>query len=237
MTEAVLQGAVAAAREKPTLKDLVQDFISMALIVRKGRQVTSVSAFEASVDTFFKALERDARSANYSVEQVKDTQYALCAFLDESVLRSGDNELRRHFELQPLQFRYFGVHLAGEGFFEKIDALRGDVKQHLDVLEVYHLCLALGFEGKFSLGQKDQLRYLANTLGQDIARFRKTPKALSPDWALPDQVSQMLRHEVPLWLYLALIALVCAGVYLTLDWLLAKDVAALSEQISQLFSA
>ncbi|WP_223542080.1 type IVB secretion system protein IcmH/DotU [Pseudomonas sp. BF-RE-26] len=237
MTEAVLQGAVAAAREKPTLKDLVQDFISMALIVRKGRQVTSVSAFEASVDTFFKALERDARGANYSVEQVKDTQYALCAFLDESVLRSGDNELRRHFELQPLQFRYFGVHLAGEGFFEKIDALRGDVKQNLDVLEVYHLCLALGFEGKFSLGQKDQLRYLANTLGQDIARFRKTPKALSPDWALPDQVSQMLRHEVPFWLYLALIALVCAGVYLTLDWLLGKDLAALSEQISQLFSA
>ncbi|KQZ78756.1 MULTISPECIES: type IVB secretion system protein IcmH/DotU [unclassified Pseudomonas] len=237
MTEAVLQGAVAAASEKPTLKDLVQDFISMALIVRKGRQVTSVSAFEASVDAFFKTLEREARSADYSVEQVKDTQYALCAFLDESVLRSGDNELRRHFELQPLQFRYFGVHLAGEGFFEKIDSLRGDVKQNLDVLEVYHLCLALGFEGKFSIGQKDQLRYLANTLGQDIARFRKTPKALSPDWALPDQVSQMLRHEVPLWLYLALIALVCAGVYLTLDWLLGKEVAALSEQISQLFSA
>lgn len=237
MTEAVLQGAVAAASEKPTLKDLVQDFISMALIVRKGRQVTSVSAFEASVDTFFKTLERDARSANYSVEQVKDTQYALCAFLDESVLRSEENDLRRHFELQPLQFRYFGVHLAGEGFYEKIDSLRGDVKQNLDVLEVYHLCLALGFEGKFSIGQKDQLRYLANTLGQDIARFRKTPKALSPDWALPDQVSQMLRHEVPLWLYLALIALVCVGVYLTLDWLLGKNVAALSEQISQLFSA
>jgi type VI secretion system protein ImpK len=237
MTEAVMQGALAAATVKPTLKDLVQDFVSMALIVRKGRQVTSVSAFEASVDTFFANLERDARSANYSAEQVKDTQYALCAFLDESVLRSGENELRRHFELQPLQFRYFGVHLAGEGFFEKIDALRGDVKQNLDVLEVYHLCLALGFEGKFSLGQKDQLRYLANTLGQDIARYHKTPKTLSPDWALPDQVSQMLRHEVPVWLYLALIALVCVGVYLTLDWLLGKDVAALSEQISQLFSA
>ncbi|WP_268796920.1 type IVB secretion system protein IcmH/DotU [Pseudomonas huanghezhanensis] len=237
MTEAVMQGAVVAATDKPSLKDLVQDFISMALIVRRGRQVTSVTAFEASVDSFFTALERDARNANYSVDQVKDTQYALCAFLDESVLRSGDNALRRHFELQPLQFRFFGVHLAGEGFFEKIESLRADVKRNLDVLEVYHLCLALGFEGKFSLGQKDQLRYLANTLGQDIARYRKTPKALSPDWALPDQVSQMLRHEVPVWLYLALIALVCVGVYLTLDWLLGKDVAALAEHISQLFSA
>ncbi|RMM87660.1 type IVB secretion system protein IcmH/DotU [Pseudomonas savastanoi] len=237
MTEAVMQGAAAAATEKPTLKDLVRDFITMALIVRRGRQAISVTAFEASVDTFFANLERQARSANYSVEQVKDAQYALCAFLDESVLRSGDNDMRRHFEMEPLQFRYFGVHLAGEGFFEKIELLRADVKKNLDVLEVYHLCLALGFEGKFGLGQKDQLRYLANTLGQDIARYRKTPKALSPDWALPDQVSQMLRHEVPVWLCLVLIALVCLGVYLTLDWLLGKDVAALAEQISQLFNA
>ena len=238
MTEAVLQqGAVAAASERPTLKDLVKDFISMALMLRRGRQVISVSAFDASVERFFGNLERDARAANYSVEQVKDTQYALCAFLDESVLRSGDNDLRQHFELQPLQFRYFGVHLAGEGFFEKIDALRADVRQNVDVLEVYHLCLALGFEGKFGLGQKDQLRYLANTLGQDIARYRKPPKALAPDWALPDQVSQMLRHEVPLWVYLALIALVSVVVYLTLDWLLDKDVAALSDHIRQLFSA
>jgi type VI secretion system protein ImpK len=269
MSEAVMQGAVAADQPKPTLKDLVQDFISMALILRRGRQVTSVTAFEESVDTFFAALEREARASNYSVEQVKDTQYALCAFLDESVLRAKMseapavaktdtaavttpaspnaaveapaekvNELRRHIEVSPLQFRHFGVHLAGEGFFDKIETLRADVKRNLDVLEVYHLCLALGFEGKFSVADgKDQLRYLANTLGQDIARYRKTPKALSPDWALPDQVSQMLRHEVPVWIYLAVIALVCLGVYLTLDWLLGKDVALLSEHISQLFSA
>ena len=260
-----MQGAMAADQPKPTLKDLVQEFISMALILRRGRQVTSVSAFEESVDKFFAALEREARASNYSVVQVKDTQYALCAFLDESVLRAKMpvapvaaktedsppsanaalaapaekvNELRRHIEVSPLQFRHFGVHLAGEGFFDKIEALRADVKRNLDVLEVYHLCLALGFEGKFSVDDgKDQLRYLANTLGQDIARYRKTPKALSPDWALPDQVSQMLRHEVPVWVYLALIALVCLAVYLTLDWLLGKDVALLSEHISQLFSA
>lgn len=260
-----MQGAMAADQPKPTLKDLVQEFISMALILRRGRQVTSVSAFEESVDSFFATLEREARASDYSVEQVKDTQYALCAFLDESVLRAkmpeapvvvkADgappsanaalaapaekvNELRRHIEVSPLQFRHFGVHLAGEGFFDKIETLRADVKRNLDVLEVYHLCLALGFEGKFSVGEgKDQLRYLANTLGQDIARYRKTPKALSPDWALPDQVSQMLRHEVPVWVYLVLIALVCLAVYLTLDWLLGKDVALLSEHISQLFSA
>jgi type VI secretion system protein ImpK len=208
----------------------------MALIVRRGRQVTSVQAFEGSVERFFANLERDARAANYSVEQVKDTQYALCAFLDESVLRSATTRCVGTLNCSRCSSAISACTWRAKAS-SKVDALRADVKQNIDVLEVYHLCLALGFEGKFSLGQKDQLRYLANTLGQDIARYRKAPKALSPDWALPDQVSQMLRREVPLWVYLALIALVCVAVYLTLDWLLDKDVAALSEQIRQLFSA
>lgn len=235
MTEAVAQAAVTATKDKPSLKSLTQDFISMALIVRKGRQATCIADFTASVEAFFTQMEREARAAHYSAGQVRDTQYALCAFLDESVLRTEDSELRRHFELRPLQFHYFQVHLAGEGFFEKIEALRADIQQNLEVLEVYHLCLALGFEGKFSVGEKDQLRYLANALGQDIARYRPAFPTLSTDWALPDPVPHVLRREVPLWVYLGCIVLVCLAVFVVLEHLLGKDVARLAEQIHQLF--
>ncbi|GLU39986.1 type VI secretion system protein ImpK [Pseudomonas sp. NBRC 100443] len=235
MNEAVMPATLLQQGEKPTLKDLAKDFLSMALMIRRGRQAQSVERFLASVDDFFASLERNARAAGYSVEQVRDTQYALCAFLDESVLNDSGSNIRSHVELHPLQFKYFGVHLAGEGFFDKLEALRADVKTNLDVLEVYHLCLALGFEGKYNLEQKDQLRYLANTLGQDIARYRKAPRTLAPDWALPDQVSQMIRYEVPLWVYVGLIALLCAALYFTLDWLLGKDVAALAGQLDALF--
>ncbi|MBJ7223517.1 MULTISPECIES: type IVB secretion system protein IcmH/DotU [unclassified Brenneria] len=239
MTDAVLNGApmAAASGQKPTLKDLVRDFLSMALLIREGRQARSVEAFLESVDGFFADLEREARNARYSAEQVRDVQYALCAFLDESVLKAGNSNIRGHVELHPLQFKYFGVHLAGEGFFEKLEALRADVRANLEVLEVYHLCLALGFEGKYSLGQQDQLRYVANTLGQEIARLRPQPRDLAPDWALPDQVSQMIRYEIPLWVYVVLIALVCGVVYLVLDWSLGIQVEALAEQIGRLFGA
>ncbi|MFJ4445636.1 type IVB secretion system protein IcmH/DotU [Pseudomonas sp. NPDC089422] len=235
MTVAVMPGGATAAEQPSTLKAMVKDFLTMALMIRRGNKVVDVQRLRAGVDEFFPALERDARRANYSVEQVKDVQYALCAFLDESVLNAGPSEIRNQIEINPLQFQYFGVHLAGQGFFDKLEALRTDVKRNLDVLEVYHLCLALGFEGKYSLEQKDQLRYIANTLGQDIARHHPPRKALAPQWALPDQVSQMLRYEVPLWLYLVLVALVCGAVYLTLDWLLGKEVAALAEQVRRLF--
>ncbi|MFH7495326.1 DotU family type IV/VI secretion system protein, partial [Pseudomonas syringae pv. tagetis] len=79
---------------------------------------------------------------------------ALCAFLDESVMRSGDNDMRRHFEMERLQFRYFGVNLAGEGFFEKIELLLADVKKNLDLHELYHLSKPRGVEGKIGIAQK-----------------------------------------------------------------------------------
>jgi len=239
MTDALLKdGAVStASRQKSLLKDLVKDFLSMALLIRQGWQAQSVETFLQRVDGFFSDLEREARHAGYSAQQVRDTQYALCAFLDESVLNTGSSNIRSHVELHPLQFKYFGVHLAGEGFFDKLGALRADVKAHLEVLEVYHLCLALGFEGKYSLGQQEQLRYLANTLGQEITRLRPPAGELAADWALPDRVSQLLRHEIPLWVYVSLIALLCAAVYLLLDGLLGNQVEALGENISRLFGA
>lgn len=235
MTFAQTLGVVAAPAEKLLMKDLIRDFLSMALLIRRGSQAQEVTQFVRSVEQFFTGLEHDARAAGYSVEQVKDTQYALCAFLDESVLRAGESPLRSHFEVHSLQFQYFGVHLAGEGLFEKLTQLREDVKGNRDVLEVYHLCLALGFEGRYSLEQKEQLAYIANSLGQDLAKGQQVPQALSPDWALPDQVSHLLRYEVPMWLYVALLAAGCGIVFWVLRWLLERDVALLAEQLTRLF--
>ncbi len=235
MTFAQTLGVVAAPAEKLLMKDLIRDFLSMALLIRRGSQAQEVTQFVRSVEQFFTGLEHDARAAGYSVEQVKDTQYALCAFLDESVLRAGESPLRSHFEVHSLQFQYFGVHLAGEGLFEKLTQLREDVKGNRDVLEVYHLCLALGFEGRYSLEQKEQLAYIANSLGQDLAKGQQVPQALSPDWALPDQVSHLLRYEVPMWLYVTLLAAGCGIVFWVLRWLLERDVALLAEQLTRLF--
>ena len=235
MTFAQTLGVVAAPAEKLLMKDLIRDFLSMALLIRRGSQAQEVTQFVRSVEQFFNGLEHDARAAGYSVEQVKDTQYALSAFLDESVLRAGESPLRSHFEVHSLQFQYFGVHLAGEGLFEKLTQLREDVKGNRDVLEVYHLCLALGFEGRYSLEQKEQLAYIANSLGQDLAKGQQVPQALSPDWALPDQVSHLLRYEVPMWLYVTLLAAGCGIVFWVLRWLLERDVALLAEQLTRLF--
>jgi type VI secretion system protein ImpK len=219
-----------------TLKTLSRDFISMVLMVRRGQEAESVESFLDRVDQWLREFEEKARAGNYSAEALKDAQYALCAFLDESVLKSGKGNIRDHVELDPFQYRYFGVHLAGEGFYDRLDALRTDVRANVDVLEVYHLCLALGFEGKYSFERRDQLRYIANTLGQDIARFRKREENSHDSWQLPDQVGQLLRYEIPLWVYLLVIVVVCLVVYGGLRWWLGSETDSLIEQIQHLFN-
>lgn len=234
MNEALsVSGSVGAPA---TLVAFSRDFLSMILMVRRGEQAASVERFLERVDEWFIAFERQARHARYSVEAVRDAQYALCAFLDESVLKGGAGNIRGHMEKHPFQYKYFGVHLAGEGFFERLEALRVDVRGNLDVLEVYHRCLALGFEGKFSLENRDQLRYIANTLGQDIARYRRAPDDAREQWQLPDQVSQLLRHEIPLWVYLLFMALICLAVYGGLRWWLGSESEVLIQRIGDLFS-
>jgi type VI secretion system protein ImpK len=218
------------------LRTLSQDFFSLILMIRRGSEARNVDEFLTRVADYFRELEAQALAVGYSMDQVRDAQYALCAFLDESVLGAGASNIRQHLELHPLQYTYFGVHLAGEGFFERLEALRTDVKANLDVLEVYHLSLALGFEGKFRLEHRDQLRYVASTLGQDIARYRQTSDVLAPGWQLPDQVGQLLRYEIPVWVYLLVIALCCGAVYLVLDNLLDTQVTALIERLSSLFA-
>lgn len=234
MTEALAQPSEIV--EPRTLKTLSRDFIAMVLMVRRGQQAESVERFLERVDQWLREFEDQARTENYSVEAVKDVQYALCAFLDESVLKGGRGNIREHIELHPFQYRYFGVHLAGEGFYDRLDSLRGDVRGNLDVLEVYHLCLALGFEGKYSLEHRDQLRYIANTLGHDIARYRKRSATGGDGWKLPDQVGQLLRYEIPLWVYLLMIVGVCLIVYAGLSLWLGSETEALVEQIRQLFT-
>lgn len=234
MTEALAQSSDLA--ETRTLKTLSRDFISMVLMVRRGQQAESVERFLERVDQWLREFEEKARAENYSAEAVKDAQYALCAFLDESVLKGGVGNIREHVELHPFQYRYFGVHLAGEGFYDRLDSLRSDVRANLDVLEVYHLCLALGFEGKYSLENRDQLRYLANTLGQDIARYRHATEEGRESWKLPDQVGQLLRYEIPLWVYLLAIVVICLIVYGGLRWWLGSETDALIEQIQRLFN-
>ncbi|KPC50378.1 type IVB secretion system protein IcmH/DotU [Amantichitinum ursilacus] len=207
----------------PALRDMLEDGVYLLFLLRDGNAPNSATEFNRRIDQFLQQFEKGARQFGKAGDAIDQARYAFCALLDEIVL-SSDFPLREEWERMPLQLRLFGEHLAGEGFFERLDMLRMDPARNIEALEVFHACLLLGFQGKFLLEGNDKLGYLTHRVGQEIQQVRGGKPEFAPNARLPQRFQAFVRHELPLWLYFALLAVVGAGVFITWRILLSSQV-------------
>jgi type VI secretion system protein ImpK len=89
--------------------------------------------------------ESQRRSADFPPEDYEQARFAICAWIDEAVMNSSWNEITT-WQREPLQLKFYQTTNAGELFFERLNNLA--VHQN-DVREVYYLCLAMGFKGRY----------------------------------------------------------------------------------------
>ena len=188
-----------------SLADLMSDGFYLLLLVKRGQLPTDAETFVQSVQRFLDGVERGAMKMGIASEDVYAAKYAFCAAMDEAIL-TRPSPLRDAWELQPLQLRLFGDHLAGEHFFDRLEELRAQGAPRLPSLEVYHYCLLLGFEGKYRLEGPEKLGYLTARLGDEIIYLKGKRTGFAPHWPPPDNVRHTLRRVVPLWLPAVLVA-------------------------------
>lgn len=171
---------------------------------------------------FLGEVDRNAKAHGIPAEDVTAAKYAFCAAVDEIILRS-DFAIRDAWETRPLQLRLFGDQLAGEHFFQRLEDLRAKGSVHLQALEVYHMCLLLGFEGRFALDGRDKLNYLTARLGDEIARMRGKTRGFAPHAERPDQVAHKLGSDLSLWVLSGVFVLVGLGAWLGFNTALARE--------------
>lgn len=108
--------------------------------------------FRTSIRAALKAAMEQAKALGYSGEMNQLAFFAAVAFLDESVLKM-QNPAFADWAQRPLQEEMFGHNRAGEVFFEHLHALlvRQDSAETADCLEIFCLCMLLGFKGKYAL--------------------------------------------------------------------------------------
>lgn len=213
--------AVQPVLDAPILKDLLEDGIYLLFLLRSGTTPHSATEFNRRVDHFLGQFERHATNFGKSLNAIQDCKYAFCALLDEIILNS-EFEIRDEWERNPLQLRLFGEHLAGEGFFDKLEDLRLEPQKHIETLEVFYTCLILGFQGKYLLEGEDKLGYLTARLGQEIASIRGGKPEFAPHWRPAFRFQEFVRHELPLWVFYALLALVGLVLFLGFTFLLGS---------------
>ncbi len=229
MTETVApapDNTIALSSAGPSLRELMEDGIYLLFLLKDGNAPGGAAEFNRRVDQFLAQLDRNARNFGKSMDAVGQARYAFCALLDEIVL-SSDIGLRQEWESMPLQLRLFGEHLAGEGFFSRLEQLRLDPAANIEALEVFYTCLLLGFQGRYLLEGEEKLGYLTQKLGQEIQQVRGGKAPFAPNWQLPQRFQAFVRHELPLWLYFALLAVVTVVIWGGYQWLLGQQLGKL----------
>ena len=108
--------------------------------------------FRASIRAALKAAMEQAKALGYSSEANQLAFFAVVALLDESVLKL-QSPAFADWAQRPMQEEMFGHNRAGEVFFDNLRTLlaRQDSPETADCLEVYCLCMLLGFKGKYAL--------------------------------------------------------------------------------------
>jgi type VI secretion system protein ImpK len=163
---------------------IYQEALTSIVRVRSGRQaVSDAQYFRNQFREALRLAHDEARLRNYSDEADRDARFAVVAFLDESVLNLR-SAVFADWVRKPLQEELFGVHVGGEIFFRNLERLMGQVDSPVlaDILEVYLLCLALGYAGRYSVSGKGELKTIRETVMQRLRRIRGTRQGLAPAW-------------------------------------------------------
>ncbi len=206
----------ATVRRPDNLPLLFQEVLTAIERLRGNRQgVNDAEAFRHHTREALKNAASAGLAAGYNADDVRLATFAAVAFLDESVLNS-QNPIFADWLRKPLQEELFNVHIAGETFFQHLQQLlgRNDSADLADVLEVHHLCMLLGFCGRYSAGNRGELGQIMSMTGEKIRRIRGPLGPLSPSWAPPPEKANVIADP---WVRkLGIIAAVCAGAMILL---------------------
>ncbi len=197
--------------------------------VRIAKSLPQVAPMMSSVAQGIEALAPELRSKNISEDQIRATQYVLCATADDIVqnLPSTDRLLWTQYSMLS---RFFQIRDSGIGFYDELAKLRQNPQVNHNVLGLMHAAMSLGFEGKYRVAGGDVPH---QQIRRDIYQTLRTREAraneeLSPHWRGQNIAAAYVRRAVPLWA----VALSMSGLlllsFMVFRWLLG-DLSGVAE--------
>ena len=187
--------------KKKTLADISSESLMLILQLRATNDYGDPSTLKSKAVEMFDGFEQNSRSLGIDNEKIRQAKFALVAFLDETIISS--NWLRKDEWLsEPLQIKLFDTFNAGEEFFTNLHNLRQRASSNKDVLEVYYLCLTLGFKGMYQLQSPEKLRRIVDDLNLELhPELYNAIDAISPNGKPKENFIQIVRGGIPFWIY------------------------------------
>jgi len=194
--------------------------LALAASVRSGRARIAMPDLHARASEAISAFER-AVAPGYPQETQMRAKYALCATIDDIAQNlPGIGHDGAEWARRSLVVTFFRENIGGDRFWQLVDDMLSNAAQNADLIELYHACLAAGFEGRFRVmpDGKARLQEIMSRLYGALEHPRSLSMVeLAPQW---QGVAAPLR-KIGLWSTIALAAAV-AGALLLLAYILMR---------------
>lgn len=94
-------------------------------------------------------FERLAKKHDYRDKTIQAARYALCAFIDEQIQAILGPENQEQWRPYLILKRFHNNEWGGQQFFILLERSTNNAFGYIDLLEIFYLCLALGYQGKY----------------------------------------------------------------------------------------
>ncbi|WP_412068631.1 type IVB secretion system protein IcmH/DotU [Rubrivirga sp. IMCC43871] len=188
---------------------------SLVLQLRASDHLGDPTDLRTRIESMLREAAASAREAGAADADVEEATTALVAFLDEAVLGS-DWPGRDAWASEPLQLTHYDRNDLGERFFDRLKRLLDEGAVRRDVLEVYYLCLALGFKGRYAIHGREVLRRLVTDLHERLSG-RAAPGPLAPRGHSREVPAEAEKGGIPTWALWAGAAALVLVLYLGLS--------------------
>jgi type VI secretion system protein ImpK len=187
--------------------------LALAASIRAGRVQTPLPELHGRASAAIAAFDR-ATQGQYPDETRSRARYALCATLDDIAQNlPGTGVDGAEWARRSMVVQFFQENIGGDRFWQLTDEMLARPAQNADIIELFHACLAAGFEGRFRVmpDGKRRLWEIASQLYGALEHVRSLSSTQVVErWR---GVAAPLR-KVGLWGYVALAAAAAAGVLL-----------------------
>jgi type VI secretion system protein ImpK len=180
---------------------------------------------------------REARAAGSDEATVTDASCALCALLDESAASTPWGAGWAKAGL--LAERHAGIN-GSERFFDLLERLSAEPAANLPLLEFLHVCLALGFEGRYrdaQNGREDLMALRARLFDQIRQQHAPNDGELSGHWRGAMVPATRPAGGLALWAAGSSAALLLAALYIAFSFSLGSLSDPVARDLAQLKAA
>lgn len=172
------------------------DVLALATQLASRRDLPPPDELQRRISALFETMTRRCREAGIPDSDIEEAKYPIVALIDEQIFRSPWPG-RQHWLARPLQLVFFNENTAGEGFFMRLERLQMQPERR-HVLEIYFLCLALGFQGKYAVRNGDGLLGLTEHVGSQVAAALPGADVISPRGEAPEAVRGLRQQALPI---------------------------------------